>query len=49
MFKIVRFHIHPFWFLGDTMLRANIGPMKTCVTKKTNFTFKNDKLEKWPS
>ena len=26
--------IHPFWFLGDTMLRVNIGPMQTSVTKK---------------
>ena len=27
-------YYQPFWFLGDTMLRINIDPIETCVTKK---------------
>ena len=32
--KFIFFLLHTFWLLGDTMLRVQIGPMQTCVTKK---------------
>ena len=40
------FYIHPFWFLGDTMLRVNIGPMQPCVTKNQLLYLKMIKFTK---